>query len=85
MNDVKFKLEKCFDINLESLDGYGQSNIILGTNEDITELDTTNVTTVTGPAMVKSISSCATAVLKMLTKKSITTYGKNKLIIGSKT
>ena len=62
MNDVKFKLEQCFGINLETLDGHGQSNIILETNEDSTELDTTNITTVTGPEMVKSISSCATII-----------------------
>ena len=60
MNDVKFKLEQCFGINLESLDGHGDSNIIIESNEDSTELETTNVMTVTEPAKVKSISSCDT-------------------------
>ena len=77
INDVKFKLEQCFGINLESLDGHGDSNIIIESNEDSTEFETTNVTTVTEPAKVKSISSCATILIKILAKKSIMTY-RNK-------
>ena len=64
MNDVKFKLEKCFGINLEYLDGDDDSNIIIESNEDSTEFETNNVMTVTKPTKLESISSCATILTK---------------------
>ena len=68
MNDIKFKLEQCFGINLESLDGDGDSNIGIESNEDSTEFETNNVMTVTEPAKLESISSCAT-ILKNTNKR----------------
>ena len=73
MNDVKFKLEQCFGISLESLDGDGDSNIIIESNEDSTEFETNNVTAFTKPAKLESISSCATILQIILTNKSIMT------------
>ena len=80
MNDVKFKLERCFGINVESLDGDGDSNIIIESNEDSTEFETNNVMTVTKPAKLESISSCAIILKRILTNKSIMTYGKKSTL-----
>ena len=47
MNDIQFKLEQCFGINLESLDVDDDSNTTIESNEDDTEFETNNVMTVT--------------------------------------
>ena len=60
MNDVKFKLEQCFGINLESLDVDDDSNTTIESNEYDTEFETNNLMTVNKPVKLESISSCAT-------------------------
>ena len=64
MNDIQFKLEQCFGINLESLDVDDDSNTTIESNEDDTEFEKNNLMTVTKPVKLESISSCATILKK---------------------
>ena len=80
MNDVQFKLEQYFGINLESLDVDDHSNTIIESNEDDTEFETSNVMTHTEPVQLESIASCAT-ILKILTNKSIMKYVKKSTLV----
>ena len=64
MNDIQFKLEQHFGINLESLDVDDHSNTIIESNEDDTEFETSNVMKYTEPVQFESIASCATILKK---------------------
>ena len=60
MNDIQFKIEQYFGINVESLDVDDDSNTIIESNEDATEFEANNVMTVTEPVQLESTASCAT-------------------------
>ena len=64
MNDIQFKLEQYFGINLESLDVDDHSNTIIESNEDDTEFETSNTMKHTKPVQLESIASCATILKK---------------------
>ena len=76
MNDVKFKLEQYFEINLEDLNVEDHSNAIIETNDDDIEFEASNSITPTNTVQLNTVTSCATILKKILTKNNIMRYVK---------
>ena len=64
MNNVQFKLEQYFEINLEALNVDNHSNTIIESNEHDIEFEASHAMTHANTVQLENVASCATILKK---------------------